>query len=255
MQDDRNAVPRARALDFLTASFMGPVPPPRLAPGERVLTEVALGRGDTAALTDRRVLLVGRNFERSLPLAHLALVHVRFEHIVREIVVGAVALLLALVLFAVASPVRSFFLGQATGLETAAAQERAAAAAPAGQEAAPAPAPGLAHGLQRMMLSFAAAARAIPVVAWLLVAAAVVKVALGIFGRTVVVFTAGGSDLEFARRGRDRLLREFISAVGGQLPPLGRLGVAPAPAAVPPPPTTVPPPPATLPPNGLGGRA
>jgi hypothetical protein len=133
MQDDRNAVPRARALDFLTASFMGPVPPPRLAPGERVLTEVALGRGDTAALTDRRVLLVGRNFERSLPLAHLALVHVRFEHIVREIVVGGVAILLALLLFAVASPVRSFFLGQAAGLEQAVAQERAGAAAPEGR--------------------------------------------------------------------------------------------------------------------------
>jgi hypothetical protein len=248
MPDDRNAVPRTQPFDFLTASFVGPAPSPKLAPGERIVTEVPLGRGDTAALTDRRVLIVGRNFERSLPLAHLALVHVRFEHIVREIVVGAAAILLALLLFAVASPVRSFFLGQAAGLEQAAAQERASTAAPEGQDAAPAQAPGLAQGLQRMMRSFAAAARAIPAVAWLLVALGVVKIGLGIFGRTVVVFTAGGSELTFARRGRDRQLREFISAVGGQLPPLGRLGVAPAPAVAAPPPTVPP----TVPPNGLG---
>jgi len=242
MQDERKATPRGPGspFAFLTSSLMGPVPPPRLAPGERVVTEVALGRGDTAVLTDRRVLVVGRNFERSLPLAHLALVHVRFERIVGQVVVGLIAILAAVVLFAVASPVRTFFLNQALSLEAAAAQERASAAAGEGQEPGPAQGQGLAQGLQKLMGGLAAAARAIPLVGWLLLAFAAAKIALGILGRTVVVFTAGGSELTFARRGRDRLLREFITEVGGHLPgparpgaPLGSAAAAPIPTVPP----------------------
>jgi hypothetical protein len=238
--------------DRLTTWVLGPAPAPRLAPGERVVTEAVLGRGDTAVLTDRRVLVVGRNFERSLPLAHLALVHVRFERIVREMLVGVVAILVALLLFGVASPVRAFFLNQALSLESAAAQERAGTAAAAGEGQAPEPgqsqspsqsqAPGLAQGLQRLMRGFAAAARAIPLVGWLLLAFAAAQIALGILGRTVVVFTAGGSDLTFVRRGRDRLLREFITEVGGHLPGPARAGaLGPATAPIP-----------TLPPGAPG---
>ena len=243
MQDERKATPPGPASPFaFLTSLMGPVPSPRLAPGERVVTEVALGRGDTAALTDRRVLMVGRNFERSLPLAHLALVHVRFERIVGELIAGAIAIVLALLLFAVASPVRTFFLNQALSLETAAAQERASASTGAGEGQEPGPVPGqgqgLAQGLQKLMGAFAAAARALPLVAWLLLAFAAAKIALGIFGRTVVVFTAGGSELTFARRGRDRLLRDFITEVGGHLParpgaPLAPAAAAPIPAVPP----------------------
>ncbi len=209
------------------ARWRTPVPSPRLAPNERIVTEVALGRSDTAALTDRRVLVVGRDFERSLPLAHLALVHVRFERIVGEVVVGAIAIVVALILFGVASPLRTFFLNQAAALEPAAAQERASPSADEGQEqqAGQSQAPGLAQGLQKLMRWLATAARAIPFFAWLLLAFAVAKIALGIFGRTVVVFTAGGSELTFARRGRDRLLREFITEVGGHLPGPARSGV------------------------------
>jgi hypothetical protein len=248
MQDERKATSHGRAspFAFLTSSFMGPVPPPRLAPGERVVTEVALGRGDTAVLTDRRVLVVGRNFERSLPLAHLALVHVRFERIVGEIAAGGIAIVLALILFAVASPVRTFFLNQALSLESAAAQERASASASAGEGQEPAPpaqGQGLAQGLQKLMGGLAAAARAIPLVGWLLLAFAAAKIAFGIFGRTVVVFTAGGSELTFRRRGRDRLLREFITEVGGHLPGPARPGAPLGPAAAPPP---------TVPPSGPG---
>jgi hypothetical protein len=93
------------------------------------------------------------------------------------------------------------------------------------------------------MGGFAAAARAIPLVGWLLLAFAAAKIALGIFGRTVVVFTAGGSELTFRRRGRDRLLREFITEVGGHLPGPARPGAPLAPAAAPPP---------TVPPSGPG---
>lgn len=230
--------------DALLTSVLGPAPPPRLAAGERLLIEAPLGRGDTAALTDRRVLVVGRNFERSLPLAHLALAHVRFERIVGELVTGTVAIVIALLLFAVASPVRAFFLNQAHSLETAAAQERTSAAAAEGQEGTPGQAPGLAQGLQRMMSAFAAAARLLPLLGWLLLAFAAAKIALGIYGRTVVVFTAGGSELTFTRRGRDHALRAFVTEVGGLLPGPGRHGTLLAPAA-----------PAPLPagpPNGAG---
>jgi len=247
MKDEPKASPRgpASSFAFLTSSLMGPVPPPRLAPGERVVTEAALGRGDTAVLTDRRVLVVGRNFERSLPLAHLALVHVRFERIVGEVVAGLIACLLAAVLFAVASPVRTFFLNQARSLEAAAAQERASAnPGEEGQEQGPGQGQGLAQGLQKLMGGLAAAARAIPLLAWLLLAFAAAKIGLGIFGRTVVVFTAGGSELTFARRGRDRLLREFITEVGGHLPGPARPGTPLGPAAAAPIPT--------VPPSGPG---
>ena len=238
MKDEPKAAPRGPGspFDFLTSSLLGPAPTPQLAPGERLVTEAALGRGDTAVLTDRRVLVVGRNFERSLPLAHLALVHVRFERIVGELVTGLIAVLLAMVLFAVAAPVRAFFLNQALSLEAAAAQERAGASPDEGQE----PAPSLAQGLQKLMRSLAAAARTLPPLGWLLLVLAAAKIALGIVGRTVVVFTAGGSELTLARRGRDRLLREFISEVGGHLPgparPVASLGpaaAAPIPAAPP----------------------
>ena len=246
MKDEPKAAPRepASPFAFLTSSLVGPVPPPQLAPGERLVTEAALGRGDTAVLTDRRVLVVGRNFERSLPLAHLALVHVRFERIVGEVVAGLIAILAAAVLFAVASPVRAFFLNQALSLEAAAAQERAGANAGEGQEPGPVQGPGLAQGLQKLMGGLAAAAGAIPLAGWLLLALAAAKITLGIFGRTVVVFTAGGSELTLARRGRDRLLREFISEVGGHLPGPARPGAPLGPAAAAPIPT--------VPPNGPG---
>jgi hypothetical protein len=237
MSDEPTATPRSPTWSFDPfARWRAAIPAPRLAPGERLLTEAALGRGDVAALTDRRVLVVGRHFERSLPLAHLALVHVRFERIVREIVAGAIALLIALILFAVAAPTRIFFLNQAASLESAAAQERASTAVPEGEATGAGHGPGLAQALQRMMRAFAAAASAIPVVAWLLVAAALAKVALGVFGRTVVVFTAGGSELRFERRGRDQLLREFITEVGGRLPGPTRPGTgvaAPTPSRPP----------------------
>jgi hypothetical protein len=112
-----------------------------------------------------------------------------------------------------------------------------------GQEPGPVQGQGLAQGLQKLMGGLAAAARPIPLVGWLLLAFAAAKIALGIFGRTVVVFTAGGSELTFRRRGRDHLLREFITEVGGHLPGPARPGAPLGPAAASPP---------TVPPSGPG---
>ena len=186
---------------------MPPPVQPQLAAHERVLAEVTLG-ADTAVLTERRVVVAGRNLEQSLPLAHIGLVRVRFEYIVGDIVFGVVAILVALVLFAVASPVRTFFLNQSTGLEAAVRQEREN----------PGETPGLAQGVQRVTGALATMAGAIPFIAWLALILAAVKIGLGVIGRTVVTLAAGGGEVALAKRGRDRLLHDFIAEVGRHLP-------------------------------------
>ena len=197
------------ALAPLLARFTAPVYP-QLGAGERAITDVRLG-ADTAVLTDRRVVVTGHNFEQSLPLAHISLVRVRFEYIVGNLIFAAIAIVIALILFAVASPARSFLLTQITALEPAAQAERDNAE---GHE--------IARGMQRLVGAAAAIARALPVIGWLLLLAAAAKIALGIIGRTVVTLAASGGEVEFAKRGHDRALHEFIAEVGRALPGAGR---------------------------------
>jgi len=197
------------ALAPLLARFAAPVYP-QLGTGERTITDVRLG-ADTAVLTDRRVVVTGHNFEQSLPLAHISLVRVRFEYIVSDFVFAVIAIVIAMILFAVTSPARSFLLAQATALEPAAQAERDNAE---GHE--------VAQGMQRLVGAAAAITRALPVIGWLLLLAAAAKIALGIIGRTIVTLAASGGEVEFAKLGRDRALHEFIAEVGRALPGAGR---------------------------------
>ena len=197
------------ALAPLFARWTAPVFP-QLGAGERTVTDVRLG-ADTAVLTDRRVVVTGHNFEQSLPLAHISLVRVRFEHIVGDLIFAAIAIVVAMILFAVASPTRSFLLTQVSALEPAAQAERDNAE---GHE--------IARGMQRLVGAAAAIARALPVLGWLLLLAAAAKIALGIIGRTVVTLAASGGEVVFAKRGHDRALHEFIAEVGRALPGAGR---------------------------------
>jgi hypothetical protein len=197
------------ALTPIFARWSAPVYP-QLGAGERAITDVRFG-ADTAVLTDRRVVVTGRNFEQSLPLAHISLVRVRFERIAGDLVFAAVAVLAALVLFAVAPPTRAFLAGQAASLEPAAQAERDGGE---GHE--------LAQGMQRLVRAAATLARLLPVLGWLLLLAAAAKIALGIFGRTVVTLAASGGEIDFAKRGHDRALHDFIAEVGRQLPGTGR---------------------------------
>ena len=197
------------ALTPIFARWSAPVYP-QLGAGERAITDVRLG-ADTAVLTDRRVVVTGRNFEQSLPLVHISLVRVRFERIAGDLVFAAVAVLAALVLFAVAPPMRAFLAGQAASLEPAAQAERDGGE---GHE--------LAQGMQRLVRAAATLARLLPVLGWLLLLAAAAKIALGIFGRTVVTLAASGGEIDFAKRGHDRALHDFIAEVGRQLPGTGR---------------------------------
>ena len=197
------------ALTPIFARWSAPVYP-QLGAGERAITDVRFG-ADTAVLTDRRVVVTGRNFEQSLPLVHISLVRVRFERIAGDLVFAAVAVLAALVLFAVAPPLRAFLAGQAASLEPAAQAERDGGE---GHE--------LAQGMQRLVRAAATLARLLPVLGWLLLLAAAAKIALGIFGRTVVTLAASGGEIDFAKRGHDRALHDFIAEVGRQLPGTGR---------------------------------
>jgi len=183
---------------------------PDLAPGERALAETPLG-GATAVLTDRRLVVTGRDFEQSLPLAHVALVRVRFERTGRAIAFGVGLLLAAAVLFAAASPLRALLLNQSVSLEPAATEERSANA----QSGA---AGGIASGMQRILGALAAIVGLFPVAAWLLLAVGGLRIALGVVGRTVVTVAAGGAEVEFAQRGNSRPLHEFVAEVGRQLP-------------------------------------
>ena len=76
--------------------------------------------------------------------------------------------------------------------------------------------------MQRLVGVAAALARALPVLGWLLLVAAAAKIALGIIGRTVVTLATSGGEVEFAKRGHDRALADFIAEVGRQLPGAGR---------------------------------
>jgi hypothetical protein len=187
-----------------------PGPPyPVLAPGERAVAETALG-GATAMLTDRRLIVTGRDFEQSLPLAHIALVRVRFERMAGAIVIGVGLVVAAAVLFAAASPLRALLLNQSVALETAASEERAASAAGGGG--------GIASGMQKILGGLAAIVSLFPLAGWLLLLAGLAKIALGGIGRTVVTVAAGGAEVEFDRRGNSRPLHEFVAEVGRQLP-------------------------------------
>jgi hypothetical protein len=183
---------------------------PVLAPGERAIAETPLG-GATAVLTDRRLVVTGRDFEQSLPLAHVALVRVRFERTGRAVAYGVALLVAAAVLFAVASPLRALLLNQSVSLEQAAAEER-------GANAQTGAGGGIASGLQRILGGLAAIVGLFPVAGWLLLLGGAAKIALGVVGRTVVTVAAGGAEVEFAKRGNSRPLHEFAAEVGRQLP-------------------------------------
>jgi hypothetical protein len=75
--------------------------------------------------------------------------------------------------------------------------------------------------MQRLVAVTAATARLLPILGWLLLLAAAAKIALGIFGRTVVTLAASGGEVEFAKLGHDRALADFIAEVGRHLPGAG----------------------------------
>jgi hypothetical protein len=183
-------------------------PYPQLGPGEQVLAETPLG-GATAVLTDRRLVVAGRGHERSLPLAHIAVVGVRFERAFGAIALGVALIIAALILFSITSPLRTLILNQSVGLEPAASQERAAN---------PDTSVGIAVVVQKVLEGAARVVGVFPVAGWLLLLIGLARIVIGAIGRTVVTVAAGGAEVEFAKRGNSRPLQDFVTEVGRQLP-------------------------------------
>jgi hypothetical protein len=183
-------------------------PYPQLGPGERAIAETPLA-GATVVLTDRRLVVSGRGLEESLPLAHIAVVRVRFERAFGGIALGAALIVAALILFSITSPLRTLILNQSVGLEPAASQERAANAGGAG---------GIAVAVQKILETTAGIVGVFPVAGWLLLIVGIARIALGVIGRTVVTVAAGGAEVEFARRGNSAPLQDFVAEIGRQLP-------------------------------------
>jgi hypothetical protein len=183
-------------------------PYPQLGAGEHAIAETPLG-DSTAVLTDRRLVVAGRGREESVPLAHIAVVRVRFERAFGGIAFGAALILAALILFSITAPLRTLILNQSVGLEPAASQERSANAGGAG---------GVAVAVQKVLETAAGIVGAFPVAGWLLVVVGFARIALGVIGRTVVTVAAGGAELEFSKRGNSAPLHDFVAEIGRQLP-------------------------------------
>ena len=187
---------------------MASAPYPQLGPGEHVVAETPLA-GEIAVLTDRRLVVSGRGLEESLPLAHIAVVRVRFERAFGGIVLGVALIAAALLLFSITSPLRALILNQSVGLEAAASQERAAHADGAG---------GIAVVVQKVLEATAGVVGVFPIAGWLLLLGGIARTALGVVGRTVVTVAAGGAEVEFSKLGNSRTLQDFVAEVGRQLP-------------------------------------
>ncbi len=188
-------------------------PHPQLDAGERTLAEVS-SRGETAVLTQRRLVIAGHDGESSTALAHIASLSVRFERLQGAIISGLVLAAIAALLFAVASPVRTFFLSQATSLDASVRQEQAQA---------PASDASLSSALSRVSESLASASRSIPVFGVFFLVLGALNLGRGVYGRTVVTIFAGGGEVQLVRAGRNRPIEDFVKEVGRQLPaPAGR---------------------------------
>jgi hypothetical protein len=189
----------ARALQALR----GPRPDhPPLGSGENVVAEAALGT-DLALLTDRRLIVTGRSFENSFALAQIGLVRSAFRRSSREIAVGAGLLLAGLLLLSIAGPLKSALAAQIASLEASGADSPGAALTVS-----------LLRGARNVV-------RYLPLAGYLLGALGLVRAAIGVLGQTTVSVHAGGGELQYTRRGRDRALEAFVREVGQRLPAPG----------------------------------
>lgn len=196
-------------LKQLIRTFHRTTPPyPHLTGGERVLAETPLA-GETAVLTDRRVVVGDGADEQTFALGQIAVVRTRFERSLREIAGGVVFILVAMFLIAASTPARTFLLNYGTKLETTIQREQAVEGGGLS---------GAIGAVQQGLNLLAELAGALPVLGWLLILLGLARIALGAFGRTVVTIFAGGGEFEFHRRGRRRDLAEFAREIGKHLP-------------------------------------
>jgi len=193
----------------LKSPFNRTTPPyPHLTGSERVIAEAPLW-GETAVLTDRRLVVGDGADEQSFALGQIAVVRSRFERSIREIVRGVVFMFVAMLLIAVSTPARTFLLNYGTRLETTIQREQAVEGGGLS---------GAIAAVQQGLNLLADIAGALPVLGWLLILLGLGRIALGAFGRTVLTIYAGSGEFEFYRRGRRRELADFAREIGKHLP-------------------------------------
>ena len=188
---------------------------PQLDTGEKVIAETPIGR-DLAVLTNRRLVVSGRDLEQSLSLANIGLVRVRFERSVRAIVAGALLLLAAIVLASLAGPVRGAINGQLASMEAAPRAEQS--------QADPGGLPPATQVIGTLLRGLLAIARLMSPAALILGLLGLARLALGLLGETKVNVSAGGAELVYSKWGRDPALRDFVAQVGRNLPAPARPG-------------------------------
>lgn len=186
---------------------------PQLALGEKVVSEATLGR-DLALLTDRRLVVAGGAFENSFALGQIGLVRSAFRRSPRDIVVGTLLVLLGVLLLAVAAPLKTALAAQIASFQAAGADSAGAALTAS-----------LLRGARHV-------AGFLPSAGLLVGALGVARAVVGVLGETTISVHAGGGELQYTRRGRDRALEAFVREVAKALPLPQRWparGVAPAP--------------------------
>jgi hypothetical protein len=172
---------------------------PQLAPGEKVVAEAPLG-ADLALLTDRRLVVSGRDFENSFALAQIGLVRSTFRRSAREIAIGAALLLAGLALLAIAGPANAAITAQIASFDAGAADSAGGSLAAS-----------ILRGARNVV-------RGLPLAGFALGALGLVRGALGALGQTSVSVHAGGGELVYSRRGRDGALDAFAREVARALP-------------------------------------
>lgn len=154
-------------------------------------------RGSQLTLHPAFLVHRGENATETLPLYTIASLRVAYEREPSWMAWGAVALLVAAVLYGISSPL-------ATAADSAAADLAGGGS-------------GVATALLALFRFVAGAARALPVLAIAGALGGAALIALGWLGRTVLSLAFPGGEREYAVRGRDRALLDFAGAAAHRL--------------------------------------
>ena len=160
-------------------------------------------RGTHFTLYANCLLHRGDNHLETLPLAAIASLRVAYERDARRIGWGVALVLVALVVFAVSSPLAE--------LSSAAAADMAAAG---GQ--------GVARALYALFRFFLTVANALPFLAFALALGGIALAVFGWLGSTTLVLDLAGSERAYPVRGRNPGLLDFSEAVCERLMSLKR---------------------------------
>lgn len=160
-------------------------------------------RGTHLALYTSCLVHRGEFHFETLPLAGIASVRVGFARDLRRIGWGAGLVVLALVLFAIASPIATFAAGAATDVSAAGSH-------------------GVARGLLAIFRFVEAVGSLLPAVALACALGGAALGALGWLGETVLALALPGAERLFVVRGRDPRLLDFSEALSERIMALAR---------------------------------